>query len=612
MARRSPSALPLVAAAIAGLLLILGVRAALKDDKPGPPGPGPVASSAAPDPTRPPIDTGDCTKITMASSSEKAELLKGMADDYLRSGAKVDGRCVAVEVFSKSSGGAAEALTRGWADADGPRPDVWSPASSSLGVLVKHRTADTPRSALIPDGSPSLAQTPLVIAMPKPMAEKLGWPNKALGWGDVIALSQDPKGWESYGQPLWGAFRLGKTNPNFSTSGLNATIGTYFAATGVSSDLTEDDVRAQKTIDYVKKVEGAVVHYGDTTLTFLGNLQKADDRGEGLTYISAVTVEEKSVWDYNMGNPTGDPKTLGKHAPPKIPLVAIYPKEGTLVSDSPYIVLGAEWVDDAKRKAAADFLKFVQQPEQQKKFEGAAFRSFEGKPGALVAPANGMIPAEPKLVISPPAPAVLDLIQQSWNANRKPARVIMVVDVSGSMNQAVAGTKDSKLELAKRAAIKALDQFSPADELALWVFSTRLDGDLPYRELVPRTVIKDGLPTFKETISGLVGKGGTGLYASTRAAVATAREQYDASRINAVIVLTDGKNEHEDNDLDGLVASLQAEDEARAIRVFPIAYGDQAELGVLRQIADASQGAAYDAKDPASIDKVFTAVVSNF
>lgn len=83
------------------------------------------------------------------------------------------------------------------------------------------------------------------------------------------------------------------------------------------------------------------MHYGDTTLTFLSNLQKADDLGAGLSYISAVAVEEKSVWGYNQGNPSGDPATLGKHAKPKTPLVAIYPKEGTLLSDSPYAVLQA-------------------------------------------------------------------------------------------------------------------------------------------------------------------------------------------------------------------------------------------------------------------------------
>lgn len=46
--------------------------------------------------------------------------------------------------------------------------------------------------------------------------------------------------------------------------------------------------------------------------------------------------------------------------------------------------------------------------------------------------------------------------------------------------------------------------------------------------------------------------------------------------------------------------------------MFPIAYGDDADLGELTQIADASRAAVYDAPDPASIDKVLTAVLANF
>ena len=48
------------------------------------------------------------------------------------------------------------------------------------------------------------------------------------------------------------------------------------------------------------------------------------------------------------------------------------------------------------------------------------------------------------------------------------------------------------------------------------------------------------------------------------------------------------------------------------MRVFTIAYGDDADLAVLAQIAEASQAAVYNASDPQSITKVFTAVVSNF
>ncbi len=106
---------------------------------------------------------------------------------------------------------------------------------------------------------------------------------------------------------------------------------------------------------FSQSVESAVVHYGDTTLTFLNNMYKADARGTALTYASAVAVEEKSVIDYNTGNPDGilDPGEVPR--PPRIPLVSIYPKEGTLFSDNPLFILDAPWVTDEQKQGAALF-----------------------------------------------------------------------------------------------------------------------------------------------------------------------------------------------------------------------------------------------------------------
>lgn len=46
--------------------------------------------------------------------------------------------------------------------------------------------------------------------------------------------------------------------------------------------------------------------------------------------------------------------------------------------------------------------------------------------------------------------------------------------------------------------------------------------------------------------------------------------------------------------------------------MFPIAYGEGADLGVLERMAEATNAKAYDASDPTTIANVFTAVVSNF
>ena len=73
--------------------------------------------------------------------------------------------------------------------------------------------------------------TPLVIAMPQPMAEALGCPDEPLGFADLAALAKTPRAGPRR-PPRVGPFRLGKTNPNYSTSGLNFTIAEYYAATG--------------------------------------------------------------------------------------------------------------------------------------------------------------------------------------------------------------------------------------------------------------------------------------------------------------------------------------------------------------------------------------------
>ncbi|MEV4745421.1 substrate-binding domain-containing protein [Streptosporangium sp. NPDC049248] len=226
----------------------------------------------------------------MASSQDKIWILREVAKDY--SGRSVAGRCADVVVDEANSGTAMRAPAKGWDErTDGRRPDVWSPAPSAWVTLLRQQASNTDGTVPVADGRQNpIVTAPLVFAMPKPMpkpmAQALGWPGKAIGWSEPAELAAAPQGWAKYGHPEWGRFKLGKTNPNFSTSGLNATIGAYFAATGTTSDLTARDVADPKTRRFVQGVEQSIVHYGDISMTFLGNLLRADDRGESMAYIS--------------------------------------------------------------------------------------------------------------------------------------------------------------------------------------------------------------------------------------------------------------------------------------------------------------------------------------
>src|SRR5207245_11203121 len=90
----------------------------------------------------------------------------------------------------------------------------------------------------VPPPPPSVSRCRMGIGTRREMAIKLGWPEKDVGWADLLTLASNQTGWGTYGRPDWGAFRLGKTNPNISTSGLHALIATYFPASGKTRHLT--------------------------------------------------------------------------------------------------------------------------------------------------------------------------------------------------------------------------------------------------------------------------------------------------------------------------------------------------------------------------------------
>ena len=205
--RRDPA--PIIVAALIGILLVVGVRALVSSSSSSSPANAGSASASAS--SGGPIDSS-CTVVTVAASSEKAALLKAIASDYDAEHRTVGSGCAQVSVVSKASGGAATALAAGWNDAvDGPRPDVWSPAASSWTVLLRQQTTTLDKPDLVPPTLESIAQTPLVVAMPRPMAQALGWPDKPIGWRDLFTLAKDPRGWGSVGHPEWGRFKLAPT-----------------------------------------------------------------------------------------------------------------------------------------------------------------------------------------------------------------------------------------------------------------------------------------------------------------------------------------------------------------------------------------------------------------
>jgi Ca-activated chloride channel homolog len=550
------------------------------------------------------IDSKRCHELIVWSSNEKSALLTSIAAAY--EAPEVERRCVRVVVERVPSGDAEIALRRG-DPINGKLPHVWSPAASTWALLLSQHRKELGLREIVPLATGrSLIKSPLVIAMPQKLHNTLKECRAEIGWAYILELARDPRLCVLY-SAQWGRFRLAKTDPTVSTSGLHALVSTYNAAVGKPGALTAEEIGRDYVRTFVQGVEASVVHYGDSVGNFLDSLYAEDQRGAALKYVSAIAVEEKQVFDYNFAPRSPCPPCP---LPPDEKLVAVYPVEGTLVADHPYVVLNADWVRSAHEKAALDFLEYLETEAIQKRFLKNGFRNvaLQGDPDVLAAPYFDLNEHRRTVTLSPAA--VLAEMQASWSDLRKRANILLVFDVAESMNREIADQRVTRLELVKRATSDALKRLNQKDAVGLWTFSTRT-GE-PYRELVTLEQLGSN-DALTRALAGLQGgTGGRQLYATIRASVDRLRSNFATDRINAVVVLSNGDDDRPRSpEFLALLSYLRDQPEDERVRVFTIASDDSAE-GVLGQIAVASKGRSYDARNPLDITRVLREVISNF
>ncbi|MBJ7330513.1 MAG: VWA domain-containing protein [Solirubrobacteraceae bacterium] len=519
----------------------------------------------------------DAVRVSFVYSPEKEQLLKPLVASFNEEGVEVGGRPVFVDAEIVASGAAQAKIGK-----QELRPVAWSPASSLWGRLLNFQ-AD---QEWAPADNVSIVRTPLVIAMWEPLAQTLGWPKKQVGFDRILELATSEKGWAAYGRPEYGSFKLGHTNPDFSTSGLSAVAAEYYAATGKKEGLTVADVEKPAVRKQIRDIERAIVHYGDTTLFFAEQMRRY-----GPAYASAVAMEEVTLLDFNKDR-GGQPK-----------LVALYPREGTFDSDNPFIVLNAPWVTAEQKQGAAAFQKYLTERVTPEVAAKAGFRPGDPdvEPIAPITEANGVDPDQPKRKLSLPEPRVLARIKSAWREDRKPANIQLVFDTSGSMSE------EGKLEEAKRGLRSFFEQLSPRDRVGLIGFN---DQVFPLVKLQPFGQNKAEL---QRTVTGLIPEGQTAAYDAIGNGVGKILSLHDDTRINAVVALTDGEDNQSSSTVGQLVAALekQSGQEGEAVRVYTIAYGSQANKAALEQIAQASGGKAFTG-DPKQIEAVYLSISSFF
>lgn len=581
-----------------------------------------AASDAAPQPKPEPIvfpadepaeadGAAPCTTVRVLSSFENAEMVATLAEAYNAAPRDVGGSCVEIVASRDKSGVAAEDAAVGFGDlGEDERPTLWIPdASSWLGAA-----REDGGSANVPAEGTSIGTSGIVLAMPEELASEIGWDEEPPTWSEVFETADDADVWTDLGRPEWGEFKLGKTSPVVASSGQAAMLASYGSAAGSVADVSVDDVGDEEVTAVVKEHELATSHYMATPEHFLWHARQTEEQGgSAADFLSAVIVDEKSVWDYNRGITSRDGVNRIESEPPAEQLVPIYPADGHYVADNPAVVLTGTWVDEAETAAAEDFIRFAGTEEGQAVVRDAGYRDLNRELDAEVAEV-GALEESPGGVMAFPAPQVVVAMHEAFPEVRKRANVLFLVDASGSMDDPIA-TGDSKLSAAKVAIEKALDHFAAGDRVGLAAFS-RADGggELAPGEISPVDDIANTRDRFESALASLQPVKWTPLYEAVDTFAKRHAGDFDPDRINAIVLLSDGRNETElpTTTAEQMLGTLDELHHSSPVLVFTLAYGADADVATLQSISSATGAHYYDATDPTEVDEVLGDLVTSF
>jgi hypothetical protein len=511
------------------------------------------------------------TGVTIAAQTDGATTACDPQRSVLEVAASPDIAAVVLRIADglRDSEGCPQARVRAEAESDvlialgqssGRPPDVWIPDSS---LWVERARVD---QLVSPVGQESIASSPLVLALPTALRDQLAR-NEALQWQEtvnaistgqvVLQLSGGAVSPSTVG--ILGALEVAvkqRTDARAALTGL-------FRAVQVDPGL-EDGARALSALD--SSVDGA------------------------------VPVAEQAVFHH-----AGTPGATD--------IAAIYPRIAGSPFDYPYTILSAEGPLGA---TAERVLAALHSTDGQALLREAGFRDVDGVGHGLAAD-GGVDGTQPGAVAVPDA-ATADNLLKTFDAVRRDARLLAVVDVSGSMAAPVPGASGStRLDLALRAAAAGLELYPDATEVGLWSFSEDVTGTSDHQALVSIGPLTAPAPRGRTELALAMAQmralpdGGTGLYDTTLAAVRAVRAGWDPARVNAVVLLTDGEDTDADGiTLDQLLTTLRMEQApGQHVPVITIAYGDSSGAAALAAISAATDGASYQTSDPGRIRDVF-------
>ena len=282
-------------------------------------------------------------EIIMVYGSEKREWIEAVVPEFEEWYEEKFGRPVRVICIPMGSGKSMSQILLGQI-----KPVVWSPASSVWIPLMNylweqdHPDLVKKYGPIVKEWSP-LVSSPIVIITWEHLQES--W--NLTGFRDLYEVVRE------------GAdVKFAHTDPFLSNSGLMAVLLELVSATGKEPpELRVDDMTNETVKEFIRTIESRAVDYMSSTGFLVESMAS-----EGPEKKNVVVAYENLVIYYNrMGVKWGR-------------LVAVYPEEGTLLSDHPFCILNAPWVTEEQAEVAKLLLRFLLRADIQARAMKFGFR----------------------------------------------------------------------------------------------------------------------------------------------------------------------------------------------------------------------------------------------
>ena len=526
----------------------------------------------------------DPVKVTIASAVTKRGWLEASAEAFARAGQRTaSGRSIEIEIANVLSGDSLLAIQEGRLT-----PTVWSPGESVwVEQLDKGWTGTKPAHSA---ACKPVVLTPVGFAMWQPMAEALGWPDKKIGWKTILDLANAREGWAVYGHPEWGRLKLGHTHPQYSSAGLLFLTSVIYGVLGKTDGLTVADVYSGGVEAALRALAQNTARYGMVTTDLLTGMAE-----RGPDFLHVASAFEEGVVRINAERADSL----------RWPLVFLFPEEGTFWPDQPYCIMdGLPGADPEANEAARLFRDYLLTPDVQATAGEHLLRPLDPSVplGGRLTVAGGTDPAAGPGNVPPHAstsPEVSQAIIDQFLTTKRKATVVMALDTSGSMN----GERIASATTASAGFIKRLN---PDDRLGVLVFSSTV------QVLGPVRPVREVGEQLAGQVAGLFASGGTAMNDAMCEAAKLLRGQrvMDAalgeSRLYGIVLLSDGADTASAISSQKMLATCLGgqSEQGQTIRVFVIAYGEDADSAVLKELAEVTGGAVLRA-DPQSLQATY-------